>query len=234
MMPPMKTTSMSAQPSFHRRLGQLLVGLVGFGTSLALMVRAELGLGPWDVLHQGVAERTELKIGTVVIAMSALILVLWIPLRQRPGLGTLANVVVVGLALNATLDLLPTPDHLAARLGLLAAGVVGNGAATGMYIGAGLGPGPRDGLMTGLAQRGLSIRLARTLIELSVLAIGWGLGGLVGIGTVAYAISIGPLAHYFIPRLAIGPPTRSSSPGASHPDPTHSPRELEWRDCCSE
>jgi uncharacterized membrane protein YczE len=224
---------MSSHPSFPRRFGQLLAGLVGFGISLALMVRAELGLGPWDVLHQGVAERTDLEIGTVVIAMSALVLVLWIPLRQRPGLGTLANVVVVGVAVNATLALLPAPDHLAARLGLLVAGVVGNGAATGMYIGAGLGPGPRDGLMTGLAQRGLSIRLARTLIELSVLAIGWGLGGLVGIGTVAYAISIGPLAHYFIPKLTIRSPTRSSSSGPSDPDPPCVPKGIEWRDCCS-
>jgi uncharacterized membrane protein YczE len=228
-----RPTLVTAQPSFHRRLVQLLVGLVGFGMSLALMVRAELGLGPWDVLHQGVAERTGLRIGTVVIAMSALVLVLWIPLRQLPGLGTLANVVVVGLAVNATLTVLPTQDHLAARLGLLAAGVVGNGAATGLYIGAKLGPGPRDGLMTGLAQRGLSIRLARTLIELSVLAIGWTLGGLVGMGTVAYAISIGPLAHYFIPKLTVGSPTRSSARGSPDPDTTCASRELECRDCCS-
>jgi uncharacterized membrane protein YczE len=225
------TTLVTAPPAFLRRLVQLLVGLVGFGISLALMVRAELGLGPWDVLHQGMAERMGLEIGTVVIAMSAVVLVLWIPLRQRPGLGTLANVAVVGLAVNATLTMLPAPDHLTARLGLLAAGVVCNGAATGMYIGAGLGPGPRDGLMTGLAQRGLSIRLARTLIELSVLAIGWGLGGLVGIGTVVYAISIGPLAHYFIPKFTLGPSARSSSPPSS--DPTVSPREVEWNGCCS-
>jgi uncharacterized membrane protein YczE len=221
-------------PAFHWRLGQLLVGLVGFGASLALMVRAELGLGPWDVLHQGVAERMGFEIGTVVIAMSAVVLVLWIPLRQRPGLGTVANLVVVGLAANATLTLLPAPDHLAVRLGLLAAGVIGNGAATGLYIGAGLGPGPRDGLMTGLAQRGLSMRLARTLIELSVLAIGWVLGGLVGIGTVAYAISIGPLAHYFIPKFTLGPSTRSSSaPGSSNPDPPVAAKEVGWCDCCS-
>lgn len=197
------------------------------------MVRAELGLGPWDVLHHGVAERTDLEIGTVVIAMSVLILVLWIPLRQRPGLGTLANVVVVGLIVNATLKLLPAPNHLAARLAFLVTGVVGNGAATGMYIGAGLGPGPRDGLMTGLAQHGLSIRLTRTLIELSVLAIGWALGGLVGIGTVAYAISIGPLAQYFIPKLTIGPPTRLTPSGRRHPELKCVPKEIEWRDCCS-
>ena len=219
--------------SFYRRLGRLLVGLVGVGVSLAFMVRAELGLGPWDVLHQGVAERTDLKIGTVVIVMSALVLVLWVPLRQRPGLGTLANVVVVGLAVNATLALLPGADHLAARLILLVTGIVGNGVATGMYIGAGLGSGPRDGLMTGLAQRGRSIRLARTLIELSVLGVGWALGGPVGIGTVAYAIGIGPLAHYFIPKLTIGPATESSSCGFSHHDPTCIPGEVEWRDCCS-
>jgi uncharacterized membrane protein YczE len=131
------------------------------------------------------------------------------------------------------LTLLPSPAHFAARVALLGTGVVLNGAATGMYIGAGLGPGPRDGLMTGLAQRGLSIRLARTLIELAVLTIGWALGGFVGIGTVTYAISIGPLAHYFIPILTIGPPSGPSSPPAPDPDGTKAPKEFEWRNCCS-
>ncbi|MGH2827696.1 MAG: YczE/YyaS/YitT family protein [Actinomycetota bacterium] len=183
------------------RLVQLFVGLIVFGASLALMVRAELGLGPWDVLHQGIAERTVLQIGWVIIAVSVAVLLLWIPLRQRPGFGTVANAIVVGLAVDATLVVLSTPRSLALRAILLVAGIVANGVATGLYIGAGLGPGPRDGLMTGLALRGYSIRWARTVIEVSVLGLGWVLGGTVGIGTILFAVTIGPLAHYFIPKL---------------------------------
>lgn len=188
------------------RLARLLPGLVIYGVSIALMVRAELGLASWDVLHQGLSRRTGMSMGWAVIAVSVAVLLLWIPLRQRPGLGTLFNTLLVGLSADATLAVLPDVDHLAVRSGLLAAGVVLNGLATGLYIGAGLGPGPRDGLMTGLAARGLSIRLARTLIELSVLALGFLLGGTVGVGTVLYAVTIGPLAHYFIPRLTYHPP----------------------------
>jgi uncharacterized membrane protein YczE len=199
------------EPAAPRRvtagaLLRLYAGLVGFGVSLALLVKARLGLGPWDVLHQGLARQTGVRIGWVVIAVGALVLLAWIPLRQRPGLGTVSNVVVIGLVVNAALDLLPTPGALAARVTFLAAGIVGNGAATGLYIGAGLGPGPRDGLMTGLAARGHSIRVVRTLVELSVLGLGFALGGDVGVGTLAYALAIGPLAHYFIPRLAMAPP----------------------------
>lgn len=194
------------------RLAWLFVGLVGFGASLALMLRAELGLGPWDVLHQGVAARLGVPVGTVVIAVAALVLLLWIPLRQRPGVGTVANVFVVGIAVEATLAVVPSPDHAAMRALLLAAGIVLNGAATGMYIGAGLGPGPRDGLMTGLARRGHSLSAARTFIELSVLGAGWVLGGSVGVGTILYALGIGPLAHYFIPRLVVPGPRDSVEP----------------------
>jgi uncharacterized membrane protein YczE len=186
-----------------RRLVNLYAGLVLFGASMALMLASGLGLGPWDVLHQGLAERTGLPIGWVVIGVGALVLLLWVPLRQRPGLGTVSNVVVVGLAVDAALAVLPQPRQLLARLAFLVGGVVANGAATGLYIGAGLGPGPRDGLMTGLAGRGHSIRLVRTMIELSVLVVGWVLGGTVGVGTVLYAVSIGPLAQYFIPRLTV-------------------------------
>ena len=184
------------------RLVQLFVGLIVFGASLALMVRAELGLGPWDVLHQGIAQRTGLQIGWVIIAVSVAVLLLWIPLRQRPGFGTVANAIVVGLAVDATLVVLSTPRSLALRVFLLVSGIVANGIATGLYIGAGLGPGPRDGLMTGLALKGLTIRRARTVIEVAVLALGWVLGGTVGIGTVLFAVAIGPLAHYFIPKLS--------------------------------
>lgn len=192
---------------------QLLVGLWLFGASVALLVRAGLGLDPWDVLHQGISSRTGISIGAVVVATSVVVLVLWIPLRQRPGIGTLANVVLVGLALDLTLAVLPTPAGLPWRVAFLLAGILGNAIATGLYIGAGLGPGPRDGLMTGLAARGISIRVARTSIELTVLAAGWLLGGTVGVGTVAYALAIGPLAHVLLPLFAIDPSPRG---GARH------------------
>ncbi len=189
--------------STTRRSVQLLVGLWLFGASVALLVRADLRLDPWDVLHQGIAGRTGASIGLVVIAASVVVLALWVPLRQRPGVGTLANVVFVGLSLDAILAVLPEPTELPWRLAFLAVGILGYAVATGLYIGAGLGPGPRDGLMTGLAARGLSIRVARTGIEVTVLVIGWLLGGTVGVGTVAYALAIGPLAHVFIPLLTI-------------------------------
>ncbi len=186
-----------------RRTVQLLVGLWLYGVSIALLVRSDLGLDPWDVFHQGIAELTGISIGLVVIATSVVVLVLWFPLRQRPGIGTVANVLLVGVALDATLAVLLGPDEIAWRIGFMVAGILGNAVATGLYIGAGLGPGARDGLMTGLAARGISIRVARTGIEVTVLALGWLLGGTVGIGTVAYAVFIGPLAHVFIPIFTI-------------------------------
>ncbi len=192
--------------SMTRRSIQLLVGLWLFGSSVALLVQADLGLDPWDVLHQGISHRTGTSIGLVVIAASVVVLVLWVPLRQRPGVGTLANVVLVGLSLDVTLTVLPAPAGLPCRVAFLLVGTVVNGAATGLYIGAGLGPGPRDGLMTGLANRGLSVRVARTSIEVTALVVGWLLGGTVGVGTVAYALAIGPLAHVFIPVFAIPAP----------------------------
>jgi uncharacterized membrane protein YczE len=193
------------------KLLKLYAGLVLFGVSMALMLRARLGLDSWDVLHQGVSRRTGLPFGWVVIAVGALVLLLWVPLRQRPGLGTVSNVIIVGLAVDAALDVVPAPAPMWARGVFLTVGIVANGVATGFYIGAGLGPGPRDGLMTGLAARGHSIRVVRTSIELTVLGAGWLLGGTVGVGTVAYAVAIGPLAHYFIPRFA----TTSASGGSS-------------------
>jgi uncharacterized membrane protein YczE len=195
-------------------LVKLYGGLALFGVSMALMLRARLGLDSWDVLHQGISHRTGLPFGWVVIAVGALVLLLWVPLRQRPGLGTVSNVIVVGLAVDVALDVLPAPAPMWARDTFLAVGIVANGVATGLYIGAGLGPGPRDGLMTALAARGHSIRVVRTSIELTVLGAGWLLGGSVGVGTVAYALAIGPLAHYFIPRFA-GRPTTSASAGSS-------------------
>jgi uncharacterized membrane protein YczE len=203
-----------------RRLSNLYAGLVLFGLSIAMMVRAELGLASWDVLHQGIAGLTGLRFGVVVIAVAAVVMLLWIPLRQRPGFGTLSNVVVVGLAADVALDLLPTMHGLALRVALLVGGILVNGVATGLYIGAGLGPGPRDGLMTGLAARGYSIRIARTAIELTVLVAGWLLGGSVGVGTVLYAVSIGPLVHYLLPRISVPPAPEVPAPtseGSHHP-----------------
>lgn len=202
--------------SMSRRYGQLLFGLWLFGASVALLVRADLGLDPWDVFHQGVSDRTGLSIGVVVVAASVAVLALWVPLRQRPGVGTVANVVLVGASLDATLAVLPAPPDLSLRVVFLLAGIVGNAAATGLYIGAGLGPGPRDGLMTGLAARGVSIRVARTGIEAAVLVVGWLLGGTVGVGTVAYALAIGPLAHAFIPLFAIPAPEGEAPHEAAH------------------
>ncbi|WP_238475172.1 YczE/YyaS/YitT family protein [Sphingomonas cavernae] len=187
-----------------RRLIQLYAGLILYGFSMALMLRANLGLDPWDVFHQGIAMRTGWSFGTVVNVVGAFVLLLWLPLRQRPGIGTISNIVVIGLAVDASLYLLPTAETLPVRAALLALGIVLSGLAGGAYIGAGLGPGPRDGLMTGFVRRsGWSIRLVRTGIELLVLAIGWLLGGTVGLGTILYAVSIGWLVQVFLPHLTI-------------------------------
>lgn len=193
-----------------RRLVQLVIGLVLYGFTMALLVRSDLGLDPWDVFHQGVAEHVGLTFGQVVIVVGALLLLLWIPLRQAPGLGTVLNVVIIGLAADAGLAVVDRPDDLWMRTVLLVVGVVGNGLAGALYIGAHLGPGPRDGLWLGLVRRtGHSVRLWRTTIELTVLAIGYGLGGTVGVGTVLYALAIGPTVQYFLPlsqvRLAQPP-----------------------------
>jgi uncharacterized membrane protein YczE len=189
------------------RLAQLYGGLVLYGISSSLLVLAGLGLDPWDVFHQGLARHTPLAIGTWVIVVGVVVLLLWIPLRQRPGIGTVSNVVLVGVTMDVVLGHVHAPHAMAARIACLVIGVFLNGVATGAYIGAGLGPGPRDGLMTGLAARGHSIRLVRTALEVTVLLTGWLLGGTVGVGTVLYALSIGPLAHVFIPLFARGRPT---------------------------
>jgi uncharacterized membrane protein YczE len=183
-----------------RRLAQLYIGLPLYGLSSGLLVRSRLGLDPWDVLHQGIARHTGIKIGTVLIIVGAVVLLGWIPLRQRPGLGTLSNLVLIGVALNLSLTYLPSEAPLIVRVAEMFGGIGLCGVATGMYIGANFGPGPRDGLMTGLARRtGRSIRFTRTAIELTVLTSGWLLGGNVGIGTVLFALLIGPLAQRFLP-----------------------------------
>jgi uncharacterized membrane protein YczE len=189
------------------RLAQLYGGLLLYGASSSLLVLGGLGLDPWDVFHQGLSKTFGLAIGTWAIIVGVAVLLLWIPLRQRPGIGTLSNVVLVGGTMDVVLGHTHQPHAMAARVACLVCGVFLNGVATGAYIGAGLGPGPRDGLMTGLAARGHSIRLVRTGLELTVLATGWLLGGTVGVGTVLYALSIGPLAHVFIPLFARGRPT---------------------------
>jgi uncharacterized membrane protein YczE len=189
----------SLGPHLAVRLVQLYVGLIAYGAGAAFQVRSGLGLDPWDVFHQGIARHLNVSLGVVVIAVGAIVLLAWIPLRQRPGVGTVSNVIVLGSALDAVLAVLPTPHLLAVRILFAGIGIVLVGAATGMYIGANLGPGPRDGLMTGLAKRtGWSIRLTRTAMELTVLFLGWLLGGTVGFGTLAFAIAIGPLTQLFL------------------------------------
>jgi len=187
-----------------RWLIQLYLGLVLYGSSAAMQVRAGFGLDPWDVLHQGLAEITGHQIGTLTIAVGVIVLLAWIPLRQRPGLGTVSNVIVLGAAMNMVLHYLPDQHGYPNRIGLLMSAIVLCGIATGMYISAGLGPGPRDGLMTGISGRtGISLRLTRTAIELTVLGIGWLLGGSVGVGTLLYAVLIGPLSQLFLRVFAI-------------------------------
>ncbi|MFF9124954.1 YitT family protein [Streptomyces sp. NPDC014889] len=209
---------MSAPARLGRRLIQLYAGLVLYGASSALLVRAGLGLEPWNVLHQGLSELTGLTIGTVAIIVGAVVLLLWVPLRQRPGVGTVSNVFVVGLAMDGTLALLPDARALAVRIPLLVAGIVLNGVATGLYISARFGAGPRDGLMTGLHQRtGRSIRLMRTAVEVAVVVTGFVLGGTIGVGTVLYAISIGPLAQLFLRLFAVPAPAGDKTVAAGTP-----------------
>ena len=187
-----------------RRLTQLVLGLVVYAISMAMIMRAGLGSMPWDVLHQGLAVHTGLSIGMLTVLTGVVVLLLWIPLRERPGIGTVANVVVIGLTVDLALAILPEVAALGGRIGLAAAGIVLNAAATAAYIGVGLGPGPRDGLMTGLAARtGWSVRLVRTAIEVLVVLTGWLLGGVFGVMTVAYALGVGPLIQWFLPRLTV-------------------------------
>ena len=187
-----------------RRITQLLIGLAMYGISLAIFIRAGLGLDPWDVFHQGLSQKTGFSMGVVVIAVSFLVLLLWIPLRQMPGIGTIANAVLVGLFADLGLWLIPEVTHLGGQIAMLAGAVVLNGIASACYIGARLGPGARDGLMTGLVRRtGWSVRLVRTGIEVVVLAVGFLLGGSVGVGTVVYAVAIGPIVQVLLPKFMV-------------------------------
>ena len=187
-----------------RRLPQLYSGLVLYGLTSACLIRSRLGNSPWDVLHQGIAAHLGVSIGTVTIAVSVLVLLAWIPLRQIPGLGTLSNAVIIGLATNLGLSILPAPHAFPGQIALMAAGIAGNAVATAMYIGARLGPGPRDGLMTGLHRRtGRPIWIVRTSIEVCVVVAGIALGGVFGVGTVLYAVTIGPLVQPLLPLFEV-------------------------------
>lgn len=187
-----------------RRFPALLVGLVLSGAGIALQVRSNLGLAPWDALHQGMSINTPLSIGVAGILISFVVLLLWIPLKQRPGIGTLTNVVVIGLVIDGTLFVVDDVTTMAVRWVYMLGGVLISGLGAGIYIGVRLGPGPRDGLMTGLAERGISIRIARFVIEVSVLIVAWRLGGTIGIGTLAFAVLIGPIVQFFLERFDRG------------------------------
>jgi uncharacterized membrane protein YczE len=194
----------SFRSGWPRRLVQLYAGLVLYGVSMAVLVRSGLGVMPWDVLHQGLARQLGWSLGSITVLVGALVLLAWIPLRERPGLGTVSNVVVIGLAVDAALTVIPKAPSVAAGVGFVVAGILLNGVATAAYIGVRLGPGPRDGLMTGLVRRtGRSVRLVRTSIEVIVVATGWLLGGTLGVATVLYALAIGPLVHTLLPRLSV-------------------------------
>jgi uncharacterized membrane protein YczE len=203
--PELEVITFPSWRELRRRSPRLLVGIACLGTGIAMMVESRLGLSPYDVMHQGIARRTGLSIGVVIILVGMAILLLWIPLRQRFGVGTVVNTLTAGLFADAALALIGVPGALFARWLLLVGGVVVVSFGMGLYISAGLGPGPRDGLMTGIAARGLPIWAVRTVLELTALALGWALGGAVGAGTVLFAFSIGPLGHFFLDRLHLRP-----------------------------
>lgn len=203
---------------FIRRFTQLQFGLLLYGLSIALMVRGDLGMNPWGVFHQGLSDVTGVSLGMIVNGVGAVVLLVWIPLRQWPGIGTLSNVLVIGVAADAALWLLPPVEGLVWRWIFLIAAIVLNGVATGAYIGAGLGAGPRDGLTTGLVRlTGWQVRWVRLGIEAAVLALGWMLGGVVGVGTILYTLATGPLMQAFLPAFTIpaGSPTPTPAPSSS-------------------
>jgi uncharacterized membrane protein YczE len=195
------------QLKFRDRLGQRLArctfGLALFAVGISLQMNANIGAPPWDVFHQGVSKQTEISIGKVIVMTGFILLLLWIPLKQKPGLGTILNALEIGLVADLALAIIPEPNNIFIRVVMAALGIVIVAVGTGFYIGSALGPGPRDGLMTGLAKRGIPIRIGRTAIEVTVLIVGLVLGGQVGVATFAFAFGVGPLVHFFLPRLAI-------------------------------
>ena len=198
------------------RLARCAFGLFLFGLGITFFIRAQLGLAPWDVFHTGVSDKTDVAVGTVIIIVGVFLLLLWIPLRQRPGIGTIMNAIEIGLVVNLTKPIIGEPDHIVGRLALMLAGLVIVGFGSAIYIGSGLGAGPRDGLMLGLSERGISIRLARTAIELAVLVTGIALGGPIGLGTVAFALGIGPIVQVLLPRFDLRTRTSPGLPGPVH------------------
>ena len=186
-----------------RRLVRCLVGLALFAVGISLQMNANIGAPPWDVFHQGVAKQTETSIGKIIVMTGFALLTLWIPLKQKPGLGTILNALEIGLVADIALEIIPEPNNILIRIIMVVVGIVTVAIGTGLYIGSALGPGPRDGLMTGLAKRGIPIRVGRTAIEITVLIVGMILGGQVGIATFAFAFGVGPLVHFFLPRLAV-------------------------------
>ena len=195
------------------RATRLLLGLVLFGLALATLVQADLGLDPWNVFTQGLARQIDLSLGQTTVIVSVALLLVWIPLGERPGPGTIANALIVGPVVDLGLEIIPAPDQLAGQIAYMVVAIVATAVATGLYVGAGWGPGPRDGLMTGLAARGVPIAVARAGLEITVLIVGWFLGGSVGVATVAFAVTIGPLVKIALHHLAISPaPTRASTP----------------------
>lgn len=197
---------MSPRLTLARRSVQLPLGLFLYGVAIAMMVRAGIGVGPWDVLTQGISAHTGLAFGLVTNIVGALVLLLWIPIRQKPGIGTLLNVLLVGPSAQVALGIIPVQHMLLVQVLLFAAGLALLAIATGLYIGAGFGPGPRDGLMTGIHRRyGVRIWVVRTAIELTVLLIGWLLGGNVGLGTIAFALLVSPLVNLTMPLLRVAP-----------------------------
>ncbi|WP_035306886.1 YczE/YyaS/YitT family protein [Actinokineospora inagensis] len=205
-MAPTDLSTLPLRTSPGRRLPQLFVGLALYGFSTGLQIKAALGLAPWDVLHDALHKLLGVSFGTVTAAVSLVVLLCWIPIKQRPGVGTISNVLLVSTSIDLTLAVVPTPSNMFTRIVLMIAAVALNGLATAAYIGVRLGPGPRDGLMTGISARtGYAIRWVRTAIEIIVLATGWLLGGSVGVGTVIYALAIGPLAQMFLPMVTWRP-----------------------------
>ncbi len=202
--PELEVISFPSVAELRVRLPRMLLGLFVLGTGVALTIEARLGVSPYDVLHQGLAEVTGLSFGVVVVALGLVILVAWIPLRQRFGVGTLINTLTVGFIVDLWLSVVDRPEDLALRWVMLLVGVVVTAIGIGLYIGAGLGPGPRDGLMTGIAAKGLPLWAVRTGLELVALVAGWALGGDVGVGTILFAFAIGPLGHWFLARLHLG------------------------------
>ena len=202
--PELEVLTFPSLAELRRRLPRLLAGVVVLGVGIALMLQAELGVSPYDVLHQGLADVTGLSFGTIVVGLGLLILLLWIPLGQRMGLGTIVNTLTVGWIVDAFLEIVPVPSDDALRWLMLLGGIVITAFGMALYIGAGLGPGPRDGLMTGIAAKGYRLWIVRTALELMALGIGWTLGGDVGVGTVLFAFAIGPLGHWFLARLHLG------------------------------